>query len=175
MSKLRGLKTIVMVAAGLLLVANAGFFALQIGLFPSGTVSAFGFGTGAASQKTPASPTPAGPGIMYQMDDRIVNLIDASGLRYLKIGLTLEFDLPDARGLTGDAYKARQDQLAKDIASRLPIMDDAVTTILASKSWTSISSPGGKESLREELRAKLGDITGDYKLVNVYFTQFVIQ
>lgn len=115
------------------------------------------------------------PGIMYPLKERVVNLGDTNGLRYLKIEVVLEFEVPDAKGLKGEAYKKRQDDFIREMSSRRPIMDDIVTMILAGKTSASLSTVEGKEQLREELKNKLAEATGEHKLINVYLTQFIIQ
>ncbi|MCL5961053.1 MAG: flagellar basal body-associated FliL family protein [Chloroflexi bacterium] len=115
------------------------------------------------------------PGMMYPMKERVINLADPGGFRYIKIQIVLEYDLPEARGLAGDAYKKHQDELIKSMASRSPILDDVVTTVLAGKTAASLASAEGKEKLREELKSKLGEVAKDPKLQNAYFTEFIIQ
>ncbi|MDA8187411.1 MAG: flagellar basal body-associated FliL family protein [Dehalococcoidales bacterium] len=115
------------------------------------------------------------PGMMFPLKERVVNLADPGAYHYLKIEIILEFEDPDAKGLKGEAYKKRQDEFAKEMTSRRPIMDDIVTTTLAGKTSAALSSAEGKEKLREELKTKLGQVAGEHKLLNVYFTQLLIQ
>jgi len=125
----------------------------------------------AASAREPAPE----PGLMYPMQERVISIGESAGLHYVKIGIVLEFDVPDARGLKGEAYKKRQDEFIKEMANRLPIMEDIVTSVLGTKTPASLSSEDGRESLRDEIKTRIGGVTGERKLLNVYFTQFIIQ
>lgn len=136
---------------------------------------------GAPESAQAAEPTPSPkeatpePGIMYALNERIVNLADTGSFHYLKSQIVLEFDLPDAKNLKADAYKKRQEEFAKEMQSWRPRIDDLVTTVLGSKTSQFLSTAGGKEQLREDLTARLADAVGGHKLVNLYFTQFIIQ
>lgn len=169
-------KLIVVFAAVVLLVGASAAFFLVPQLFGSaGIASALG---------SDAHPNPAGerveatspePGMMYPMTERVVNIANGGGLHYIKIELALEFDLPDAKNLKGEAYKKRQDEFIREMAGRRPIMDDVVTTVLASKTMSSISTLEGKEALRDDLKNRFSQVAGEQKLMNVYFTQFIVQ
>lgn len=115
------------------------------------------------------------PGMMYPMSERVVNLADPGGYRYLKIQVVLEFALPEAKNLKGEAYKKKQDEFAKEMASRRPVMEDIVLTVLSSKNSAQISTGEGREKLREELKGRFERVSGEHQLLNVYFTQMIIQ
>ncbi len=115
------------------------------------------------------------PGLMYPLKERIVNLADTGGFHYLKTAVVLEFDLPDARNLKGEAYKKRQEEFGKDLSSRQPKLDDILTTILGTRTAALLNTAEGKEKLREELKTRFAEVVREHKLVNVYFTQFIIQ
>lgn len=167
---------VILIAAVALLGGTlAGFFVLPVISPTGGAATAFGAGVRSTPEPVPTKEATPSPGMMYPMKERIVTLGDQDALHYLKIELVLEFDVPDAKGLKGDAYKKRQDDFIKEMANRLPIMDDTITTVLAAKTSTGLSSVQGKEQLRQELKTKLGEAAGQYKLLNVYFTQFIIQ
>ncbi|MDO8690109.1 MAG: flagellar basal body-associated FliL family protein [Dehalococcoidia bacterium] len=166
---------IVIVGAALILAAGAAVFALPT--LKGTPVVALWAAANASPSPTP-TPDPAhvlGPGMMYSMKERIVNLADQGGFHYLKSAVVIEFDLPDARSLKAEAYKKRQETFAGELASSQPILDDILTTTMGSKASLVLNTPEGKESLRQELKAKFSEVVGEYKLVNVYFTQFIIQ
>lgn len=137
--------------------------------------SVLGSSSNPSPEATPTEPAGHKQGMMYAMADRVVNLGDAGGYRYLKIGLTLEFEMPGGKELKGEAYTKSQTTFAAEIAPIRPVMDDIVTTVLASKTSADLSSVDGKERLRQELKSKFEDVTGEQKLLSVYFTQFIIQ
>ncbi len=123
----------------------------------------------AASEKV----TP--PSIIFHMTDRVVNLADPGGFRYLKVGVSLEFASDDEKDLQGEAYKKKQDEFAKKLVNRKDKLDDAVMTVLSSHSAAELVTPTGKESLRTELKERVGPMVQPEQLLNVYFTQFIIQ
>ncbi|MCL5025288.1 MAG: flagellar basal body-associated FliL family protein [Chloroflexi bacterium] len=152
-----------------------GLYLIQRFSLLGGTASAQEAGTPSAAESGQAKAASPGPGMMLPMKERVINLADSGGFQYVKIELALEFDLPDARNLKGDAYKKRQDEFIKEMASRRPVMEDIITMSLSSKTSDMLIKAEGKQQLRDELKSKLSGVVGEHKLTNVYFTQFIIQ
>lgn len=177
MKRLRSGKLIIVLVVALALLGGVATYLFGLPLIvPSGSLaSTLGANGSPSPSATSTREATLEPGMMYAMKERIVNLADSTGFHYLKIELVLEFELPDVKGLKGEAYKKRQDEFVKEMASRRPIMEDIVTTILAGKTSLALSSAEGKEKLREELTDRLGHVSGEHRLLNVYFTQFIIQ
>ena len=115
--------------------------------------------------------------VMYPTKERVVNLTDKSTTRYLKVALTLEFiDSKVKDPPKGEAIKAQQDEFAKDISGYSAIIDDALVTTLSAKSSSDLLKPDGKDALKNELIDKVNHaLHEDEKVVNVYFTSFIIQ
>ena len=115
--------------------------------------------------------------VMYPTRERVVNLTDKSTPRYLKVQLTLEFiDSKVKEPPRGEAVKAQQDEFAKDMSGHSAIIEDALTTTLSSKSSTDLLKPEGKEELKQELIERVNRaLHEEEKVVNVYFTSFIIQ
>ncbi len=116
-------------------------------------------------------------GIMYNLDTKVVNLAEPGGLRYLQTTVVLEFwpsipnyaeMLPEEKTAADDAFKAKIDELR-------PKIDDAVMTVLSSKTYDDISSITGKEALKKEIIASANDLFGYDAVMNVYFTDFLVQ
>ncbi len=180
---------VIIALAGLLVGAGAAYFVLPI-VSPPVSAAAANSGTGShgasASSRSASPPTSraesshskfavAEPGVMYPMKERVMNLAEGSSGQYIKVELALEFDVPDAKALKGEALKKRQDEFVKELAGRRPIFDDILTTVISSKTGEAIARGDGKEKLRQELKTKLGEVAGEHRLVNVYFTQLIIQ
>ena len=93
--------------------------------------------------------------------DLIVTLAgDSSRPRYLRVNINLEV----------------QDKMASDaVTSRLPQMRDVVIMTLSEKSVQDLSKPGGKMNLRAEIFRRLDESISGGKLMNVYFSDLVIQ
>ena len=136
---------------------------------------------------------PPGPGIMYQLGTKIVNLADPGGLRYLQTSIVLELH-PEL-----NAYLAAQDAATgtatasgaesgghgaggeadtaalSALDARRPIIDDVVMTTLSSKRYSDVSTIKGKQTLKEELIAAINKALGVPGVLNIYFTEFVVQ
>ena len=100
-------------------------------------------------------------GIIVGLDDIIVTLAGSSRRpRYLRININLEV----------------QDKItAEAVRMRLPQMRDAVIMTLTEKSVEDLSKPGGKMNLRAEIFKRLDESIPGGKLMNVYFSDLVIQ
>lgn len=132
----------------------------------------FGPSTSAAAQ-----PTPEPGSIAYQMPERVVNLSDKTGFRYLKIQVTLEFADPAHRPgqLTGDALTQQQTLLSQSLMPYDPAVEDFLITTLTRQTAAGLLTPEGKESLRQQLLDGLRERIPTPSLQAVYFTEFVIQ
>ncbi len=180
----------------------------------------------AAAKKELSKPVAAKPGAeaprfgpTYVIRDRIVNLADPGGRRYLRFTIALEFlgvevdthassseerfttmshlmtfELKDggrqtlvlwasedeaesmipvaASGAKVDPEKEFQAKIKKYV----PALEDAVVTILSSRSYQDLASIDGKDLVKREIKDRIQRILGESEtLTNVYFTEFVIQ
>ena len=89
-----------------------------------------------------------------------VNLADAAGDRYLKVGMEVEVSAADA---------------VRDIQAQSARIRDAIIILLSSKSYAELSSSEGKMLLKNEVASRLNQILGTPRVVRVYFTDFVVQ
>lgn len=100
-------------------------------------------------------------GTMVGLDDIIVTLAeDSRRPRYLRINITLE---------------VKDTATAESVKIRLPQMRDAVIMTLSEKTVDDLSRPGGKMNLRAEIFRRLDESISGSKLMNVYFSDLVIQ
>jgi len=100
-------------------------------------------------------------GVMVGLEDIIVTLAgDSHRSRYLRININLE--VKDK--ITAEAVKIR-----------LPQMRDVVIMALSEVSVEDLSRPGGKMNLRAEIFRRLDESISGGKLMNVYFSDLVIQ
>ena len=129
-----------------------------------------------------------GEGVMYPLDPKVVNLADPGGLRYLQAGIVLEFhptvkeyyqakmSSEPAAAHGGESETAElTDPLKEAIDTIRPVIDDMVTTVLSSKTFSEISTIEGKQALKQELIARLNAALGYQGVINIYFTEFVVQ
>jgi flagellar FliL protein len=100
-------------------------------------------------------------GVMVGLEDIIVTLAgDSRRPHYLRININLE---------------VKDKVTAEGVKMRLPQMRDVVIMTLSEKSLEDLSKPGGKMNLRAEIFKRLDDSISGGKLMNVYFSDLVIQ
>lgn len=99
-------------------------------------------------------------GVMYPMDQFVVNLLSESGSRYLKTSIDFELSV---------------ETLTPEIDKKKSIIRDIVIRSLSSKTIEEISTTKGKERLKDEIVGKINEILTDGYIKNVYFTDFIIQ
>ncbi len=148
---------------------------------------AYFFGTTTGASRANASPSAAateekptvsgGPGPMYVLKDQVVNLADSTGRRYLKVGLSIEFSTGAAefKKASPEERKAKQAEFDKALEPRVPQINDAIINILAARTPGDISTPEGKQRLKNDIKDALNRILGGEQVSNIYFTQFVMQ
>ncbi len=119
----------------------------------------------APGQAAPAA-APAGPSappvktIIDHLSTFIVNLADQSGSRYLKVTMDLS--------LSNEAVK-------KEIEDKMPMIRDTIITILSNKYYNDIATPAGKLTLKRELISRLNVALTKGRILDIYFTDFVVQ
>lgn len=98
------------------------------------------------------------PGAVLPLEVFIVNL-QVKG-SFLKSNIQLEFADPEPPlGIDNDVPKIR----------------DKIIRIVSSKSAQELLSPDGKEQLRNEIKEGVNEVLGSEDVVQVYFTEFIIQ
>jgi flagellar FliL protein len=127
----------------------------------------------------PEIPDPAegqhGP--MVALEERVVNLLTGGDYRYVKIGVTVELR-PEAASfyeLKGEARVAAEHELEKEYEAVMPLMHDAVGRTLGARTSNELGTPEGREALKTEIHAAMAEILGEHEVLNVYFTDLVMQ
>ncbi len=122
---------------------------------------------GGAQQAAPApAAAPAGPSvppvktIIDHLSTFIVNLADQSGSRYLKVTMDLSLS---------------NEEVKKEIEDKMPMVRDTIITILSNKYYNDIATPAGKLTLKRELISRLNVILTKGRILDIYFTEFVVQ
>ena len=137
----------------------------------------------AATQASPTAHTDfgygveEGDGIMYPLDSKAVNLAEPGGLRYLQATVVLEFrpPTPDYHSLAGEEKLKAEEEFKKTIDERRPKIDDLIVGILSSKTFKEIATLEGKQKLKEQIKAGVNETLGYSAVLNVYFTEFIVQ
>lgn len=132
------------------------------------------------SESTPAPETHEylpGEGVMVNMSTKIINLVDPTGRRYIRVTIVAEFapDDPNYETMTEEEKSAYLTTFQEKLNSRLPIMDDAVITLLSTKTYEDLYTAEGKEKLRAEIMDVLSKKLVDLHILSIYFTEFVVQ
>lgn len=131
-----------------------------------------------AAGSLPGSGLQQQPGIMYELDNKVVNLAEPGGLRYLQAAIVLELVPIDPMYFSLEPGEER-DKIEEDfigqIDARRPVIDDIITTKLSSKSFNEVATVDGKQALKDELMTAINDALGYQGVTNVYFTNFVVQ
>ncbi len=99
-------------------------------------------------------------GPIYKFDQLIVNLSSQGGRRYLKTTVDAELST---------------DKLALELDTKIPALRDVLISVLSSKTIEEISTVNGKEKLKDELVERMNESLVDGKIVNIFFTEFVVQ
>lgn len=102
----------------------------------------------------------AGESAVATLDPFIVNLMDNSGTRYLKLTINLEFT---------DNYGPGE------VTSQAARIRDSLIILLSSKSYADIGTVEGKYQMRDEIVARVNEMLKKSKVKTVFFTDFVIQ
>lgn len=118
-----------------------------------------------------------GEGLLLDTGTKIINLADPSGRKYIRINVVLEFVPPDASfyQLQGEAQVAYKEAFDEEINKRLPVINDIIIMLVSTKDYQTLYTADGKETLRNQMIDAINARLPEYKLMSVYFTEFVIQ
>jgi len=117
-----------------------------------------------------------GQGIMVDTSTKIVNLAEPGGKKFIRVTATLEFAPPAGYSAMTEELKATAlTAFTTEINARVPILDDTIVTILSSKDFQSVYTTEGKDALRQEIMNAVNTKLPEYKVIYVYFKEFVMQ
>ena len=89
-----------------------------------------------------------------------VNLADSQQRRYLKVTVELGY---------------RSEAMTTEIDKKIPEIRDFIIELFRSKTVSEINTSEGTNTLRRELKAELNQRLKTGEIVEVYFTEFIIQ
>jgi len=112
----------------------------------------------AEAQKEDAKAEEEFVGQSIPLETVLVNLAGSRGRKLLKVNLELEVE---------------GEKVAEEIEKRRPQVRETIIILLSSKTYGQISSPEGKEYLKEELRDTLNSFLTRGKIKRVMFTEFI--
>jgi flagellar protein FliL len=99
-------------------------------------------------------------GSIKQLDAFIVNLSDESGDRYLKVVMQLEMN---------------KTELEAEIVNKMPQIRDEILMLLSNKSFDDVGTMAGKRMLKREIINGVNKYLTTGQVVQVYFSEFVVQ
>lgn len=112
---------------------------------------------GEGAKKAPAVNVNMGP--THSMTF-VVNLADPGKPRFLKVNIDIE---------------SQNETVNAELEALKPRVRDAMITLLSSKSTTELVTVGDKERLKAEILHRLNSLSTSGKVVDVYFTEFMVQ
>jgi flagellar FliL protein len=99
-------------------------------------------------------------GVNFALEPFVVNVIDPSGTKYLKVSIQLE--LSDAK-------------YTEKAKNKTPQLRDAIITLLTNKTSDELITSEGKLLLKDEIKQRCEQILGEGTVKNVFLTDFVMQ
>jgi flagellar FliL protein len=162
----------IIIGVVVLLIAGGGaFYMLKIKEAPDAEVAEAEGGHGASAKKGEKTAKnekgghgekegaeAAGPQLIA-LDPFIVNLMNATATRYLKVTINMDVDASAVDEITAKTAQVR----------------DTIIILLSSKSYNDVGTVTGKYQLRDEIVARVNMLLETGKVNSVYFTEFVIQ
>lgn len=97
-------------------------------------------------------------GYAVPLDYFLVNLAEDQGQKLFKV--QMEFDVDSM-------------EVQEEINKRMPQVRDIIIILLSSKTYNQISTPKGKERLKEEIRDTVNSFLTKGKINKVLFTEFI--
>lgn len=97
-------------------------------------------------------------GHIVKLEPFIVNLAESKGTKVFKVNMELEVENAEV-----------QDEVQK----RIPQIRDIIIILLSSKNYRQISTPAGKEELKDEIRDTINTFLTRGKVIKVLFTEFL--
>jgi len=162
---------IVLIVVGALVLGGGVAAAIVMGLIP------IPFGP-LADARVVAEKAKPPVTVMYPTKERIVNLTDKAAAKYLKATLTLEFidtklkDPPKG----GPAVMSQQTDFATEMSPYTAVIEDVLVSTLSSRASADLLKADGKDLLKADLIQNVNHALRDEeRVVNVYFTSFIIQ
>ena len=152
---------------------------VPLGLAAAGALAFTQLSAGAPTPAVP-DPGPGQHGPMLALDSRVINLADSTtpgAFKYAKIALTIELRPQAASfyGLSSDARAKEETIETTDVSDDVPLLLDALGTVVSSHTSDSLTTPDGRASLKTELLAAMRKVMGERAVLDVYLTDFVMQ
>ena len=119
----------------------------------------------------------AGEGIMVDTGSQIINLADPSGRSFIRISIVIEVAPKenDYISMTEEEKLAYETTFSTEITNKLPIIDDAIISLVSTRTYEELYTAEGKENLRVDLMNRIMQKLPEYQILAVYLTELVIE
>lgn len=116
-------------------------------------------------------------GVMLSLDDRVINLRTGGAFKYAKIGLTVELRPENASfySLAGKERSTVEKEILAEQQANVPLLIDALGTAVSAADPVALLTPEGRVALKEKLLHTFRDLLGEEEVLDIYFTDFVMQ
>ena len=107
------------------------------------------------------------------LEPLLVNLADAGGSSYLRIAMTLRIaDVVDKKGAKAKDERVKDGKTGDEAVAATR---DTVLSVLGRQTADGLLAADGKEHLKAELKTALAEHNADLKVMDVFFTDFLVQ
>lgn len=137
----------------ILLLVGGGAAAYFLGVFGSSKSPESELAENDDSQIKPLGP-------LLKMEDFVVNIMHKDATRFLKMGITLE---------------AKNIESSQRINDRMTQITDAVLLLVGNKQFDQVKDLQGKLQLKADLLAHINSLIGKDEVIDIFFTDFVVQ
>ena len=109
---------------------------------------------------------------LVPLEPLLVNLADEGGRSYLRVAITFRVEDTPAAGARHREEKAEK---GTPVNENEAAMRDAALTVLGKQTGAALLEPDGKETLKADLKKQMKDSVPELKVVDVLFTEFLVQ
>jgi flagellar basal body-associated protein FliL len=150
---------------------------LPVGLAVAAGLAATQLAAGGGAPPPVPDPSPGQHGAMLPLESRVINLPTGGPFRYAKIALTVELRPESAAfyELTGEARTAAEKEIVASAEPLLPLLYDAVGSVVAASSGSALATSEGRAALKADLLAAVRDVLGEEEVLGIYLTDLVMQ
>jgi flagellar FliL protein len=107
------------------------------------------------------------------LEPLLVNLADAGGSSYLRVAMTLRVaDAAQGKDAKPKEEKPKDD---KENSDAVASVRDTMLTVLGRQTADRLLAADGKEQLKADLKTALAEHNSDLKVIDVFFTDFLVQ
>ena len=107
------------------------------------------------------------------LEPLLVNLADTSGSSYLRVAITLRVaDATESKEAKPREEKPKED---KENSGDVAAVRDTMLTVLGRQTADRLLAVDGKDQLKAELKTALAEHNADLKVMDVFFTDFLVQ